>query len=252
MPTKPDPAEQLRVSIELLWGWSRDARGRGPRPSLTLGRIVEAAVAVADRDGVDGLSMRRVASELGVGAMSLYRYVPGKTELLNLMLDAVSDPHTDPARIAGRPWRDVVEDVARGSYQLYLKHPWLMQVNWTRPVIGPNTLAGIELFMRALDGLGLTDQERVSVMMLTDAFVIGQARQRIQYGIQLAETGLSDDEFWAQQIPYLDTAMKTGDYPAMAALGEDAFGASWEQAFEFGLQRVLDGLEALIDRRRPA
>jgi AcrR family transcriptional regulator len=249
MTTQPSPAQQVRRSMDLLWGTAERAP-RGPKPSLTLDQIVAAAIAVADRDGIDGLSMRRVATDLGVGTMSLYRYVPGKAELLALMLDRVSDPSQDVALAAGKPWRAVVEAAARNSYRLYLDHRWLLQVNWTRPVIGPNTLAGIELFMGALDGLGLADQERVSVMMLVDGFVVGSARQRIQYTALVDETGLGDEEFWAQQNPALAKAMESGDYPAMAGLAEDAFALGWDETFEFGLHRLLDGVAALVESRR--
>jgi AcrR family transcriptional regulator len=250
MSSEPSAAEQVRRSIELLWrGGTRPARG--PKPSLTLDKIVQVAIAVADRDGIDGLSMRRVAGELGVGTMSLYRYVPGKAELLAVMLDRVSDPHEDLARNEGDGWRSVLDRTARGSYGLYLAHRWLLQVNWTRPVIGPNTLAGIELFMRTLDGLGLTDQERMSVVMLIDAFVVGQARQRIQYEAVVAESGISDEEFWGQQYPFLEKAMLSGRYPAMASLGEDTFDVGWEESFDFGLERLLDGVAALVASRGP-
>jgi AcrR family transcriptional regulator len=243
--------EHVRRSMELLWGDGlRPARG--PKPNLTLDRIVAAAIALADRDGIDGLSMRRVAAELGVGTMSLYRYVPGKAELLALMLDGVSEPGEEVVRSASRGWRRLVEAAARGTYRLYLGHPWLLQVNWTRPVMGPNSLAGIELFMRGLDGLGLTDQERISTMIMVDGYVTGVARQRIQHAAVPAETGISDEEFWNQQVPVLSRAMLSGKYPAMAALGDDAFSAGWDETFEFGLQRLLDGIAVLVESRERA
>jgi AcrR family transcriptional regulator len=250
MTTERSPIEQLRRSIELLWGeWVRPARG--PKPSLTLDRIVKAAIELADREGIDALSMRRVATELGSGTMSLYRHVPGKAELLALMLDKVSDPGEDAARAEGAGWRDVVQMAARGSYRMYLRHPWLLQVNWTRPVIGPNTLASMELFMRGLAGLHLTDQERISVLIMVDGYVTGVARQQIQNAAVPDETGLTDEEFWSHQYPVLTKAMESGNYPAMAALSEDAFSLGWEETFEFGLQRLLDGIAALVDSRRP-
>lgn len=252
MTPEPSPAaEQVRRSIELLWG-AGERPARGPRPSLTLDRIVEAALAVADRDGIDGLSMRRVAGELGVGTMSLYRYVPGKAELLALMLDRVSAPDEVLAGLAGADWRCVIEAAARHSYGLYLAHPWLLHVNWTRPVLGPNTLAGLEIIMRALDDLGLTDHERISVMIGVDAYVTGLARHRIHYAALPDETGLADEEFWAQQYPVLTRAMESGNYPAMAALGEDAFSLGWDETFDFGLARLLDGVAALVGSRRSA
>jgi AcrR family transcriptional regulator len=249
MATDRSPTEQLRRSIELLWGGGARPT-RGPKPSLTLDQIVTTAIALADREGIDALSMRRVAGELGVGAMSLYRHVPGKAELLALMLDRVSDPTEALARVEGSGWREILQMVARGSYRMYLKHSWLLQVNWSRPVIGPNTLAGIELFMRGLRGLPLTDQERVSVMIMVDGYVTGVARQRIQHAALPEETGVSDEEFWRHHGPVLVKAMESGRYPAMAALSEDAFGLGWDETFEFGLQRLLDGIATLVEARR--
>lgn len=246
--TGEQPATYLERSIALLWG-TGPRPARGPRPGLTLEKIVDAAITIADTDGIDALAMRRVAAELGVGTMSLYRYVPGKAELLDLMLDTVSEPGPEVARAGGHGWRAALQDIARGTCRCYLAHPWLLQVNWSRPVFGPNTLAGLERYFASTDGLGLTGRERVGVLMLIDGFVTGFVRQQIQYTSAAEETGVSDEEFWAQQLPVLERALATGDYPAMAGLAEDAFGDGWEETFEFGLQRLLDGLEVLVAAR---
>ncbi|WP_020578223.1 TetR/AcrR family transcriptional regulator [Actinopolymorpha alba] len=249
MTTDPTPAEQLRRSIDLLWGPS-ERPARGPKPSLTLDRIVEAAIAAADRDGIGALSMRRVAGELGVGAMSLYRYVPGKAELLALMLDRLILPGEDVTQAADKGWRELLEAVARDSYRLYLRHPWLLRVNWTRPVMGPNSLAGVEIVIAGLAGLGLTDQEQIGVVITLDGFVTGFVRQRILYDAAAEETGVSDEEFWSQHHPVLVRAMESGNYPAMAALSAEAYDASWDESFDFGLDRLLDGFAVLFAARR--
>ncbi|MEN3609445.1 TetR/AcrR family transcriptional regulator [Plantactinospora sp. ZYX-F-223] len=251
MTSELTPTEQLRRSIELLWG-TGGRPARGPKPTLTLDKIVEAAIAVADREGTAAISMRRVAAELGVGAMTLYRYVPGKAELLALMLDRVSGPGEEAVRAAEKGWRELLTAVAHDSYRLHLAHPWLLQVNWTRPVMGPNSLAGAEIVVAALTGLGLTSQERIGVMIALDGFVTGYARHRILYLAAAEESGVSDEEFWSQHLPVLERAMASGDYPAMAALSADAFDAGWDETFEFGLHCLLDGFAALFAARRSA
>src|SRR5690606_24941631 len=185
---------------------------------LSLDDIVDAAIAVADAEGLDALSMRRVASELGVGTMSLYRYLPRKAVLINLMMERVGDPGDVTARFAGLDWRGMLETNARETRMLYLAHPWLLQVNWTRPLLGPNSLVGLEALVSGLDGLGLGDQERMAVLMMMDSYVVGAVRSEILYARAAEETGVSDDEFWARQRPFLEQAMATGRYPAMAAL----------------------------------
>lgn len=147
----------------------------GPKPGLTLDRIVATAITVADADGLVAVSMRRVAIELGVGTMSLYRYVPGKGELLDLMLDKVSDPGEVAERMAGLDWRGVLETYARGTWDRYLSRPWLLQVNWARPALGPSSLAGLEVLLRGLIGIALSDQERMIVIVVVESFVTWRA-----------------------------------------------------------------------------
>jgi AcrR family transcriptional regulator len=242
-----DAARSLVRSQTLLWEGT-GPRTRGPKPGLTLERIVDSAIAVADAEGIDAVSMRRVARELGAGTMSLYRYVPGKEELLILMLDRVSANTVLPSAEA-LSWREALARIARTTYQMYLSHPWLLKINWTRPVFGPNTLAGVESFIAAVDRLGLTSQQRVMVMLMMDSYVTGMARSHVLYASAAEETGLSDDEFWSLQVPILERAMATGNYPAMAALSDDAFDAPWDKTFEFGLARLLDGLELFVTGR---
>lgn len=249
MSDQRSPADDLRCSLELLWrGGERPARG--PKPSLTLDQIVDAAIRVADAEGLDALSMRRIAAELGVGTMSLYRYLPRKSVLITLMVDKISDPSDCIAEAKDAGWRERLEAAARSWYRLYLAHPWLLRADTGRPVFGPNSLARFEFVIAGLGGLGLTDQERVGVVAAVEGFATGYARQRLEHDAATEATGVSDEEFWAQQYPVLQKAMRSGAYPTLAALTRDAFSLGWDGGFEFGLARVLDGVAALVEARR--
>ncbi|MFE5709958.1 TetR/AcrR family transcriptional regulator [Streptomyces sp. NPDC056501] len=234
-------------SLDLLWG-TGDRPSRGPKPGLTLDRIVTTAVGIADAEGLDAVSMRRVASELGVGTMSLYRYVPGKTELLDLMLDRVQGESLDDAPTAPTHWRDTVTALARTTLALYRAHPWLLKVNEARSVLGPSALRGLELCLSGLKGphgMGLSDPETISVIITVQGFAAGIARMELQAVEAAKETGVDDEEFWRTQRPYLERAMASGEYPLMAALAADTFSHDTDH-FAFGLARLLDGFEALV------
>ncbi|MET9391508.1 TetR/AcrR family transcriptional regulator [Streptomyces sp. NPDC006624] len=245
--TETSGSGDIARTLELLWDTGRRP-SRGPKPTLTLDRIVEAAVGVADAEGLEGLSMRRVAAELGTGAMSLYRYVPGKAELLDLMLDRVQRPRDDPPGFEEGDWRSALEARGRETLALYRRHPWLLQVNQSRQVLGPSTLDSLEQVLARIRPMGLSDPELLSAIIMLDGYVVGAARSQLYQQEAERRTGLTDAEFWQAQIPALEKAMASGRYPVMASLSEDTFGPDFDH-FEFGLQRLLDGLDVLVARR---
>lgn len=252
--TESSGSGDVSRSMELLWGTGERAT-RGPKPGLTLDRIVTAAVELADAEGLPAVSMRRLSTELGAGTMSLYRHVPGRAELVDLMLDRVQGenarpPEADPSAPspAAPGWRKTVETAAREELALYQAHPWLLAVNQTRPVLGPGAMGGMETILGGIKDMGLSDPELISVIIMVSGYVSGVARTQV-HAVEVRQvTGVSDAEFWQEQQPMLSTVMNSGRYPAMATLSEDAFGSDFDH-FEFGLQRLLDGLEVLVARR---
>ncbi|WP_166345243.1 TetR/AcrR family transcriptional regulator [Phytoactinopolyspora limicola] len=247
MTTEYSGSGDVSRSLELLWG-GRERPTRGPKPGLRLDKIVEAAVEIADAEGLEVLSMRRVAAKLGVGTMSLYRYVPGKSELLDLMLDYVSDPADDvPDEDAPPHWRPLLEEMARGIWKLCERHPWYPFVDQARPLLGPNALSGLEYIIRRLRTIGVPDQKLIMIIGLVSDFVTSMARTHLSAIQADQRTGVSADEFWAAQEPLLAKAMHSGRYPTLAALDNDTFAFSHEDHFEFGLARILDGIAVFID-----
>jgi AcrR family transcriptional regulator len=248
MTTEHSGSGDIHRSLALMWEFD-ERPTRGPKPTLTIDRIVSAAIEIADADGLEALSMRRVAEALGVGTMSLYRYVPGKAELLDLMLDQTNSQDPSVDRL-GDDWRTAMETLGRSIWRLYLRHPWLPFVDQSRPLLGPNSLDGFEVALRSLDGSGLTDQQKVNAISIIEAFVSSVARLHNNAVTAEQRTGLSTEEFWQAQTPVLEKAMATGRYPLIATLDDDAFASTPEEFFEFGLRCLLDGFEALVDRRR--
>ncbi|MEU0046064.1 TetR/AcrR family transcriptional regulator [Streptomyces werraensis] len=245
--TETSGSGDIARTLDLLWGTGQRP-SRGPKPGLTLERIVEAAIELADRDGIGALSMRRIATELGTGTMSLYRYVPGKAELLDLMLDRVQRPSENPADLGDGGWRSALEALARATLALYRRHPWLLEVNQSRPILGPSALDGMEKVFSRIKPMGLSDPELLSVIVMIDGYVVGAARTQLYQEQAEHSSGLTDAEFWEAQRPALEKAMSSGRYPVMAALSEDTFDSGFDH-FEFGLQRILDGLEVHVARR---
>ncbi|WP_046469372.1 TetR/AcrR family transcriptional regulator [Allosalinactinospora lopnorensis] len=238
-----DPARAL----ELLWG-RRALPSRGPRPGLAPERIVRAAIEIADEEGLAALSMRRVAGRLGVGTASLYTYIPGRPELLALMLDTmIGDgplPHTLPGG-----WREKVQAWARDDWEGYQRHPWVLQVVSDRPSVGPRLMEWYESALRALDGTGLTESETVAAVESVDGYVRGVARLAADAAETERRTGVSQEAWEAAQEAFLREHADFSRYPRwVGAAAAGAFGDP-VQNFEFGLQRILDGIEAVIRAR---
>jgi len=236
-----DPPE-IPPSIELAWGL-RDRGRRGPKPGLTLDRIVKAGIKVALTEGVGALSMARVAGELGVGTMSLYRYVAAKDELLTLMVDAaLAAPPAAEGESAD--WRSGLTRWAVGLRDAYRRHPWSLRVPISAPPLGPNNVAWLEHALRALAETPLSEQDKLSCILLISGFVRNDATLTADFA---AATGgepvmpgygrvlgrLTD----AERFPALHAAIASG-----ALDDEDDIDAE----FNFGLCRILDGIEALI------
>lgn len=241
-----DPARTLAV----LWR----THERSARKDLGVDRIVTAAVALADAEGIGALSMRRVAEKLGVGTMSLYTHVPGKAELVDVMVDHVNGETARPADVPGG-WRGRLTGVARENWELHLRHPWLLEVPTNRAVLGPNVAAKYDYELGAVDGIGLTDVEMDSVLALVLGHVRTAARVAVEAARTEQRTGLTDEQWWRAAAPYLAKVFDPRRFPRAARVGAaagEAHGAAHagEHAFAFGLERVLDGVEALVRSRQ--
>jgi AcrR family transcriptional regulator len=243
--------EAATRTLELLWD-VRKQPGRGPRRGLSVEGIVEAAIRIADEEGLESLSMRRLADRLGAGgAMSLYTYVPGKTELVNLMLDAVMGEEASPDGEA-EGWRAGLELYARERWRLYHRHPWMLQAPLSRGLMGPNQTASLDSVLSVVSGLGLSEREMVAVVSLVAGYVQGAARTSVDISRLEKDTDKTDEQWWATygelMYSYITDA---GRYPTLASLSSSAWWAfdGAEAEFEFGLERVLDGIEALIQSR---
>jgi AcrR family transcriptional regulator len=242
-------------SLQLLWRLEPKPR-RGPKPGLTLDGIVETAIAVADAEGLGSLSMRRVAEELGVGTMSLYRYVPAKAELLDLMLDAVEGEvmrrDGDEAPAPSGEWRAQLEHFAHTAWAGYHRHPWVLQIVAAdaRPPLGPNVMDGFESLLKSVSGIGLTGSEMVAVTKLISGYVVGAARSSIEAIEVVKETGVTEGQWWSERNVFWEEIFDAERFPTMTQVYESGGFDEPEDDFLFGLQRVLDGIEALVDERR--
>jgi DNA-binding transcriptional regulator YhcF (GntR family) len=224
--------------------------GRDRDRELTLPRIVAAAITLADRDGLADLSMRRLAGELGVATMSLYRHVPGRDDLMLAMIDTTLGSVELPAR-PPRGWRTALELIARREWALFQRHPWLgPSMSLTRPQLAPNAMGLTEWVLASFDGTPLVFAERMYVQVLLFSFVRGLASALEPEVEAQRESGLTADEWMQAQGQTLDKIMRSDAFPHFTALAEEEFDLDLDQLFEFGLARLLDGIEVLL-RKRP-
>ncbi|GAA3347510.1 TetR/AcrR family transcriptional regulator [Amorphoplanes nipponensis] len=243
---------EARRTIDLLW-FSEPASRRGRKKGLTLARVVDTAIVLADDEGLDAVSMRRVAQELGVVPMTLYTYVPDKAALLDLMLDAVY-LRMSRAEPAGESWRERLAAVAEDNRLLYEQHPWAAGISQSRPPLGPGLMAKYEHELRAFAGAGLDDVETDAALTYLLGFVQASARAEADARAEAARSARSDHEWWAENGPLLAKVFDPQAYPTAVRVGAAAgaeLGGAYHpgRAYVFGLERVLDGLGVLIDRR---
>lgn len=241
-------------TLELLWREPGE-RGatRGPKQRISVDELVAKAIEIADADGLGALTMRSVAAALGITPMATYTYVPGKAELLDLMLDQVYRLMPRPD-LTGKPWRDKVSAIAAANRAMLAAHPWVAYLPTTRPPLGPGVTAKYDHELGAFEGLGLDDVTMDAALTQVLGFVNSVARIAIDTARAAADSGVNDHDWWERAAPLLERVLTPERFPLAARVGAAAGQAhdgaySAEFAYEFGLARVLDGLAVLIGDR---
>lgn len=239
----PDPV------LPLLW---RDPVApppvrRGPRQRVTLDEVLDAGIEIADAHGLDALSMRGLAKRLGLGAMSLYTYVPGRDELLMLMVDQALGRTARPA-LAEEP-RGRLEAVAEASFAEYVAHPWLLEVDGLRAWLGPHAAERYEWQLTAVDVLGLSSVEMDQAVTLLNGIAATAVRARHDVVAAERRSGQTELEWWQANAEALREAIGDREFPLAARVGQAA-GETYQAAtdpdrqFRFALDRTIGGLIA--------
>ena len=271
MPGEGEELTALPPGLDLLWG-RRGQGKRGPRPGLSADMIVDAAIRLADAEGLEAVSMARVAAELGFTTMSLYRHVTSKEELLQLMWNA-SALSSEHMVLEGDGWRPRLRRWAEVQREVIDRHPWITQMPMGAPPVSPTSLMFVEAGLSTLDGTGLADQVKLGIIGLLSSYTLSEARmandavraakeQAARDAATVASGGqpappwtfdallreLADEKTYPRlyRIAWtppagVDSGVNSGgDGPTPAQL-------EYEQ-FMFGIDTILDGVQTLIDR----
>ena len=240
-----DEVGEVRIPRRYRRLWAREEPAkRGPRPGLTLDAVADAAIAIADAEGLAAVSMSRVAKALGYTTMSLYRYVDSKDELVGVMFDRVlpDPPWPEP----GAPWRPGLERWAHAQLTVLRAHPWGSTLPVAGPPLSPGSLRWMEAGLAVLDDTPLTPGERVGLIGTVSLAALNAAR--------LEQEMTGDDAITTAEYTHaITTLLGTDTHPRLlAAVRSGAFteeGA--DDDFAFGLTLTLEGVEAIIARRIP-
>ncbi|MEV4286034.1 TetR/AcrR family transcriptional regulator [Nonomuraea bangladeshensis] len=231
----------------------RERSGPGRRPGYSREQITRAAVRIADAEGVEAATMRRIAGELGTGAMSLYRYVPRRDDLFDLMIDLAMGEIELPDGPSG-DWRGDLTLLARQVRAAGLRHPWLIALLTGRPTLGPHLLRVHEFALGAFDGTGLDIDDVTGFVGMLNDYVHSAIRREIGWLEEARRTGL-DPERWKRDYmgPYVRQVVESGAFPLFnrSVLDSRTAHLAPEERFRHGLDRVLDAIAALIPSLRP-
>lgn len=246
-----EPEDELPASLAAAWGQRRRPQ-RGPRPGLTLDRIVAAAVSVAASEGLSAVSMSRVATALGASTMSLYRYVAAKDELLALMLDqATGAPPPTPSDVEG--WRAGLTHWASSMRLRMREHPWVAHLPISGPPITPRQIEWLEAGLTHLAETRLAAGEKLSTIMLVSGYVWREAT--LEADIMAA---MKDNKWLRLTLNYGATLAKLIDEQRFPEVNELVQSTAFDESddpdaeFTFGLNRILDGVDRLIQSRGDA
>ncbi|MDZ5078183.1 TetR/AcrR family transcriptional regulator [Nesterenkonia sp. HG001] len=248
-------ADVTLATLRLLWrgevGESSRHTGRGRPRALSVDRIVDMAVVLADADGLAALTMRSLAGELGVKAMTLYNYVPSRDALIDLMLDAVYAA-MPREHASGSSWQQRLRDVADANRSMMVRHPWVAGVSTARPPLGPGQMAKYEHELTAFSDSGLGDLQIDDALTCLLAFVQANARDRAAASRAHEQDGRNDAEWWESVEPLVECFLDADMYPHAARIGAAsgaARGSAFdpEHAYRFGRDRIIAGVSRLAD-----
>lgn len=251
-PSYPDIAMATRKKKKTFDSvWERPEQGVRPPPEpLHREAIVRAAVALADEDGIDAVSLRKVASALEVGPMRLYTHFDSKEELFELMIDTVySEMWREEASLSGS-WREVLREVAQRMRAACHAHPWFAVIYAGRPHQGPHAFAHHERALAALcaDGMGIDEALRAA--QLLNAYVLGALLTEEAETRAERETGMSHAQWQEASFEHISRMLKTGEFPTLERVMRDASHPSADELFAEGVEAMLDGLATRLTRQR--
>ncbi|WP_344949271.1 TetR/AcrR family transcriptional regulator [Actinomadura miaoliensis] len=212
--------------------WARQRGGR--RPRLTREAIVAAAIEIADAEGLDAVSIRRVAAALGVRPMSLYTHIERKEDLFDLMFDEVNRELIIEGELPS-DWREAITVIARREHEVILRHTWVIDLMARRPRVGPNGLRHGEQNLSALSGLDVDTATAARIVTAVDHYMTGYVvRERMLRDHQPVHLG----------EPYVQQMIAEGDFPHLRRAMRE--GVPQQESFEEGLRWLLDGIERAL------
>lgn len=253
--TPEEAGKMLPAGAALSWGLVKPSQ-RGPKREMSIDQIVKTAIEIADKDGLAAVSMNRVASVLGFTAMSLYRYIPSKDDLLLLMQDAVCDISLPSERPLDE-WRESMREYVLGTVGIFREHPWYGDIPIFGIPITPNNLHIVDWALRPLRDMPLSHYEKMSIVLLLSSYArsVGMLQRDIDRAIQ---AGSSEEEFSGLNYSTaLRALIKPERYPNLhpivmsgAYTGENEGEAAVDNDLEFGLERILDGIEQYLNQKK--
>jgi AcrR family transcriptional regulator len=202
---------------------------------------MRAALAIADAEGFEAVSMRNVARSLGVGAMTLYSYVASKDDLLDLVFDELMGELLLPEPLP-EDWREALSAIARRTRDVWLRHPWIASSIGERAGFGPNAMRHVEQSLAAVEGLGVDGADAMAILGAVDDYALGHTMRRVlQQADRSEEQRAVMEAYWADMLA-------SGEFPRLARIAEGPWELDHDERFERGLQWVLDGIAARYER----
>ncbi|WP_031506924.1 TetR/AcrR family transcriptional regulator [Streptomyces megasporus] len=246
-----DSGTGLPPGVETAWGL-RERPGKGPRPGLSVDRIVGAAVELANAEGLQAVSMSRIAAALGASTMSLYRYVASKEELLVLMQEAAYGLPPEGPAPEEEGWRVALAHWARSMREVLYRNLWMLRLPITSPPTTPHALAWMERGLACLRSTGLDAGEKIETILLVNGFVRNEATLAADLASAARASGGTVQEAMAAYTRLLTRVADPERFPEIDAVlrsGVMSEEGAPDEEFVFGLERLLDGIEVLVEAR---